>query len=163
MEEKELQKDVIIVSPHPDDEIIGCYEILANPDIKPIIIYSGDLDSDRREEALKLKEHTKVKIQLFQMTIPQSLLSQQNTYYFPDPIYEVHPHHRQWGFMGEQLARNGFDVVFYSVNMQAPYIHEVKNPEKKEELLQKAYPSQDSLWIHDKKYVLFEGRCKWVF
>jgi hypothetical protein len=31
-------KEVIIYAPHPDDEIIGCYEILTNPVINPIII-----------------------------------------------------------------------------------------------------------------------------
>lgn len=157
------KQDVIIVAPHPDDEVIGCYEILTAPNVQPIIIYSGDLDSDRREEALKAKEHLNIKIQLFQMTVPQSLLSKENIFYLPDPIYEVHPKHRSWGFLGEQLARNGFDVIFYNTNMTAPYIHEVEHPEKKEDLLSKIYPSQQALWEYEKKYVLFEGRCKWVF
>jgi len=162
MKEKEPHKDIIIVAPHPDDEIIGCYEVLVNI-IKPIIIYSGDIDADRRETVLKLKEHVDCKLQLFQMTVPQTFLSPDNVFYMPDPIYETHPKHREWGFLGENLARNGFDVIFYNTNMKAPYIHEVKNPDKKKELLDKVYPDQKSLWEYNHKYFLFEGYNKWLF
>lgn len=159
-----LFKDLVIIAPHPDDEIIGAYETLVEPSNKITVIYSGDTESKRREEALKLREHfTTVKAQLFQTTIPQPYLQRNTTFYFPDPIYEIHPDHRQWGFIGESLARGGFDIIFYSVIMNAPYIHKVNDTNKKEELLNKVYPSQKDLWKYDKKYVLFEGKCKWIF
>jgi len=151
----------VIIAPHPDDEIIGCFEILKKH--KTIIIYSADIDQERRLESMKLKEFVNVKVQLFLDSIPTHFLNPKTTLYFPDPIYEVHPEHRKWGVIGESVARSGFNVIFYSVNMQAPYIHEIKNPEEKEELLQNVYPSQSGLWIYDKKYVLFEGRCQWIF
>jgi hypothetical protein len=47
--------------------------------------------------------------------------------------------------------------------MTAPYIKEVEKPEEKEELLNKVYPDQKDLWKYEKKYVLFEGYCKWIF
>lgn len=154
--------DVIIVAPHADDEIIGCYEVLTTSS-RPIIIYSGDMDADRRDRVLNLKEFIDCKLQLFQMTVPQTFLSKENKYYLPDPHFEHHPKHREWGFLGETMARNGFDVIFYSTNMNAPYIHEVKYPDRKEKLLNDAYPDQSDLWKYEKKYVLFEGYCKWVF
>lgn len=158
----EKNKDTVIVAPHPDDEIIGCYEILTSVS-RPIVIYSGDTDADRRETVLKLKDHVDCKLQLFLTTIPQTFLNENTTYYIPDPINEIHPKHREWGFLGESLARNGFDVVFYSTLMNAPYIHECKDSAAKEELLSKVYPDQKSLWEYEKKYVLFEGYCKWLF
>ena len=154
--------NVVIAAPHPDDKIIGCYEVLTNS-INPVIIYSDETDADRREKVLKLKEHVDCKLQLFQMSIPQTFMNKINVFYFPDPIYETHPLHRQWGIMGETMARNGFNVIFYSTNMACPYIHEVKFPDKKEELLNKVYPDQKTLWQYEKKYILFEGYNKWLF
>jgi hypothetical protein len=162
MEERTIKRDIIIVAPHPDDEIIGCHKVLTTVS-NPIIIYSGDIDADRREKVLALKEHVDCKLQLFLSTVPQTFLSKFNTYYIPDPYFETHPKHREWGVIGESLARNGFNVVFYNTNMTAPYIKEVEKPEEKEELLNKVYPDQKDLWKYEKKYVLFEGYCKWIF
>jgi len=155
-----FKHETIIVAPHPDDEIIGVYSILKNK--KCIIIYSGDTSNDRREEAAKLNQHFDIKGQLYQNNIPMNFINPNTTFYFPDPIYESHPDHRKWGMIGESLLRSGIDVIFYNTIMNAPYIHEVKEPEKKEELLNQVYPSQSSLWKYDHKYFLFEGRCKWI-
>ena len=162
-EEKEPASDLVIVAPHPDDEIIGAYKYLIEPKARPVIIYSAELDAKRKESVLKLKENVDCKLQLFQMSMPAPFLQLSNRFLFPDPVYELHPTHRAWGFMGEQMARNGFDVTFYSTNMNSPYIHEVENPQEKRELLEKVYPDQKSLWDFDHKYFLFEGYCKWVF
>jgi hypothetical protein len=153
--------EAVIVAPHPDDEIIGCWEILNTR--KCIIIYSGMTDAKRREEVSNLRSNTNVSVQLFLNTIPQTFFNKGTTFYFPDPINEVHPLHRQAGAMGESMARSGEDVIFYSTLMNVPYIHEVKTPNEKEELLNRIYPSQKSLWEYEKKFILFEGRCKWIF
>ncbi len=157
---KKEKIETIIIAPHPDDEIIGCYSVLTHT--TPIIIYSPNLPLKRREEALKLKEHTDVRVQLFQSSVPSHFLEVKNIFYFPDPATEVHPLHRQWGMIGEQILRSGFDVIFYTTTMQVPYISEVNEPDKKEELLNKVYPSQKNLWEYEKKYILFEGYQKWL-
>lgn len=156
------KSEIVIVSPHYDDEIIGCYEIISNPIIKPVIIYMQN-DEERKKESLKLKDELdNIKIQLFQKSIPYTFINPNNVLYFPDPIFEFHPDHRKWGAIGEDYLRQGLNVVFYSINMQAPYIHEIKESNQKENLLNKVYHSQKDLWKIDKKYVLFEGRCKWI-
>lgn len=155
------KKNIVIVAPHPDDEIIGTYEILKNN--RTIIIYTTDLDNIRKEETLKLKDHFDIKIQLYLKSIPMTLLNKNSTFYFPDPIYEVNPDHRLQGSIGEQLARAGHNIIFYSINMNAPYCHNVINPNEKENSLNKIYSSQNDLWKYEKKYILFEGRCKWLF
>ena len=157
------KKDHIIIAPHPDDECIGMYEILKNEESK-IIIYSGDTLNSRREIALKLRDEIpSIKLQMFHMSIPQSLINKENIFYMPDPYFEIHPKHREWGFIGEQMARQGLNVIFYSTIMNTPYIHEVKEPQEKENLLNKIYPDQSDLWKFEKKFILFEGRCQWLF
>jgi len=160
---QEKTKKSIIISPHPDDEIIGCFDILQNNEC--IIIYSHKIDKKRREESLQLKKHmsSNVIMQFYLNNIPPYLLIEENTFYFPDPIFENHPDHRYWGAMGEKLLReNKLDIVFYSVNMNAPYIYESSNSEKKKLLLDTVYESQKDLWKYDHKYFLFEGYCKWL-
>jgi hypothetical protein len=154
--------EVIILAPHYDDEIIGCYKIINNPLIKPIIIYMQD-DEERKQESLKLKTHIpNIQVQLFQKNIPPIFLNPKNLLYFPDPYFEFHPDHRKWGAQGEDFLRQGLNVIFYNINMQAPYIHEVKDFKGKRRLLEKVYPSQKNLWRYEAKYYLFEGYNKWI-
>ena len=79
IQEQEPLVSTVIVAPHPDDEIIGCFEQLKNPANNIVIIYSGDTDADRRETVLKLKEKVPhIKIQLFQQSVPQTFLNKMN-------------------------------------------------------------------------------------
>lgn len=150
----------VIIAPHPDDEIIGCFEILKTVEC---IVYDGSTKQARREEALRLPDEIpSIKIQMFNHNIPPMIYNKENTFYFPSHD-DIHPLHRRWAYTGEQMARIGFDVIFYTTNMNVLYMREVKEPDEKEALLNKVYSSQKSLWEHEKKYVLFEGYCKWVF
>lgn len=153
--------DTIIIAPHMDDEIIGCYSVLKTKN--PIIVYTEEATKERQEEALTLREHVQVKAQMFFKSIPNQLLNFDNTFYFPHPTYEYHPAHRIQGSIGEQLARKGHNVIFYVTNMTAPFIKEEYDPAGKEELLNKIYPSQKSLWEYEKKYILFSGYSQWIF
>lgn len=160
--------EVIIIAPHADDEIIGCHSILTHESnkenkIRPIIIYTEDMVAERQEEVLKLKEFINVKAQLFLKAIPQQYFHPETMFYFPDPSTEIHPHHRLQGAIGENMARSGLNVIFYTTSMNTPYMHEVQNPQAKRELLDKIYPTQSDLWKYDHKYFLFEGYNKWLF
>lgn len=157
------KREFVIISPHPDDEIIGNFEVLMNPLIKPIIIYTENVEQKRREEALKLKTFLdNIQVQMFQKSIPTMFLNPNNILYFPDHIHETHPMHRKWGAIGEDLFRQGFNVVFYSIAMNSPYIHEVKEFKQKRHLLEKVYPSQKNLWKFENKFFLFEGRYQFL-
>jgi len=155
--------DTIIVAPHADDELIGCYSVLCDPDLKPIIIYTEEMDEKRQKEVLLLKDFVTLKAQTFLKNVPMSMMKPDNKFYFPDPVHETHPAHRAAGMMGEGLARMGLDVIFYSTEMNVPWKQEVFNPEKKENLLNNIYSSQADLWRYEKKYILFEAYYQWIF
>ena len=65
--------------------------------------------------------------------------------------------------MGESMARQGLDVLFYTTQMNVPYIREVQDSGAKKVLLNSVYFGQSSLWEYEHKYFLFEGYCKWIF
>jgi len=153
--------DHIIIAPHPDDEIIGTYEILKNN--RCIILYTGDFDKSRIDKAKTLGEHVDIKAQLFLKDIPPILKSNNNTFYFPHPIHETHPLHRSYGMFGETMARDGYDVIFYSTEMNVPFKYECKDPQGKRELLDAVYDDQKDLWLYDHKYFLFSAYDKWIF
>jgi len=160
--ESKTTNETIIVAPHLDDEIIGCYEILINENIKPIIIYSDFSDDKRRSESLTLRNYVELKGQIFMDSIPANLIDKTNTYYFPNPIYETHPLHRIKGISGEGLLRNGFNVIFYSTEMNYHAKYECKDPKGKRDLLNKVYPSQSNLWKYENKFWLFSCYEKWL-
>jgi len=157
-------KNTVIVAPHIDDELIGCFDIITTTVDHIFIVYGETPDVIRKEEAIAFKDNfLNVRAQYFSSeSIPPIFLNPKTTFYFPDPYFEIHPKHRMWGAIGESLLRNGLEVIFYSVRMNAPYIYEVEHWLKKKELLDKIYPSQADLWKSDAKYYLFEGRTKWM-
>ena len=96
--------------------------------------------------------------------IPSQFLSKENTFLFPDPTYDTHPDHRASGAIGEDIARKGGSVIFYSTEMNAPYKYVLSedNIKAKEVMLNEVYPSQSDLWKYEKKYILFEGFNQWL-
>jgi len=87
----------------------------------------------------------------------------QPIFFFPDPVYEFHPEHRKWGQVGERFLRAlKHTVVFYTINMMPPYIHEIKDPGDKQKNLNEIYFYKKTLWEYDHKYFLFEGYNQWI-
>jgi hypothetical protein len=148
----------VILAPHADDEIIGCFEVLQNIKRRDIVILYGTPEAH--------KEANRLNSICYQFPYPDFFIVQKierdDHLYFPDPYFELHPSHRYWGAVGENLLRKGFKVTFYVTNMLAPYIFECPNPEKKRDWLEYYYPDKSSLWKYDHKYFLFEGYNKWL-
>lgn len=159
--------ETFIIAPHPDDEIIGCFEVLLKTRNQSVVInYTSETTEERKNETKKLRKYYPNIHQYFGMDSLESSIRldscKSNLYYFPDPIYEIHFEHRRMGALGETLLRDGYNVIFYSTSMNAPYLHEVIDSTQKEILLNNVYPSQKSLWEYEKKYILFEGRNQWI-
>lgn len=150
---------LLILAPHADDEIIGCFSFLQSEAAKFVFFYT-EKDVD---DSIHSRHYFKFQPYLFQNFKPMlEKLGEDCLIMCPDPIYEQHPLHRKMGHVGESLVRLGYDVVFYSTNMNAPYISEVKEFVLKKECLDTFYPAKASLWQYDHRYFLFEGYNKWI-
>lgn len=156
----------IIIAPHHDDEIIGNFNILMQNNKKVILYYNEmpSVETKRRliDQIPGGNRNTVFGIFPGHNFLPDNYDERNSTFYFPDPIFETHPLHREIGHIGEMLWRNGVNVVFYSTNMQARYISELSHPDAKRDLLNLVYPEKSDLWKYEHKYFLFEGRCKWI-
>jgi hypothetical protein len=161
-----MSNDIVIISPHPDDEIIGCYSILKEYKDKTInVVYTTNIDNERRKDASKLREYFDVRQFFVNYDIPPVLKEKCNIFFFPEPFVDCHPDHRKAGLIGETMARDGYDVIFYTIQKNVPYIFELNNDDikEKEKILNNIYESQRSLWEYEKKYIFFEGYTKFLF
>jgi hypothetical protein len=156
-------KDIVIIAPHPDDEIIGCYEVIKNAQRNVFIVYNPTDDIVRQKEVLKLRSSfPQIKSQFFLNEIPPALLHKNNVLYYPCRE-DTHPSHQKHYEVGRSLwMEHDMDVVFYSTEMNVHYKHEVEDWIEKRKLLNHIYSSQSSLWQTDARYYYFEARIKYM-
>ena len=165
----------LILAPHIDDEIIGCYKYIINAvDTCIDICYFYDITKERRLSGDKLRN----KVLHIDQTLYNGydfkldsnfikyIVNKYDRILCPDPIFESHPDHKEIGNVGQYIYKNFQDenqIIFYSVNMTAPYIKKlnVDDQNDKRLWLNELYPDQASLWENDYKYFLFEGTCRW--
>ena len=141
----------IILAPHVDDEIIGCYSLLKNSKITKVI-YFYDLTDERKEEALKIGkffEH-EVSFNGFEEKISQNAII-----YIPSK-FDYHPHHYKIYQYGQILVP-GEKIFCYSVekNLHCNLLSE-EDRNFKLKVLNDQIPSQKELWASNMKYIIFE-------
>jgi hypothetical protein len=164
-EKLKFKRDSIIFAPHPDDELIGCFELFEKGKVDSVVYDGRGLLPVRQTEARNFCRMHNCNIILQTSDLNPSMFldtTKENfDLYFPDPLYEHHPLHREWGNFGVHLLYRGYRVVFYNTTMAAPYLHEVKKAKDKLKSLNVFYPSQKLMWEYERKYCLFEGYCRW--
>jgi len=157
----------IILAPHPDDEIIGCYDVVRKPGPVTTIILGRDMgvriEQAKRLQNIRAQYQVRCGYGAF-VTLVDDLKSHDVSFeiHAPHPITETHPLHREVGHSMEELARiKGYTVIWYTTEMNVPWKYEVGDPEHKRQYLDKTYPEQRDLWRFEHKYFLFEGHCQW--
>jgi LmbE family N-acetylglucosaminyl deacetylase len=146
---------VAIWAPHPDDEIIGCYSVLATKSVDEV--YYGIVDDGCYKSSSMFH---------FPFCFADPVKIQSLTWdilYAPDPYFDNHPDHQWFGHLAQRLFRQGRinRLIHYTTQMSASYISEVLNPTKKRDALNECYPEKSDLWRYDHRYWLFEGYCEW--
>lgn len=156
-----MSKKHIIIAPHADDEIIGCFDFLRSELVEYVLFPEENVGAFL--EAKKSAELFRFGIQPFSTEVLEKIVNQaKGLVFFPNPVYELHPEHRKLGGIAETLVKKGAgNIVFYSTNMNAPHMKESPYSKKKKEALDYCYPEKKSLWEYDHKYFLFEAYTMW--
>jgi hypothetical protein len=133
----------IILAPHGDDEIIGCYSILDTID-KIIYFQDGDrmrsvVQNDKRYMIADGARLHSIKAE--------------DTIFIPSK-YDFHPLHKTVNRIGLSLPAA---KQFYSIEMNVPWLEEEFDPHGKRALLKKLYPDQVETLAKNDKYFLFRS------
>jgi len=144
-------RDITILAPHPDDEVIGCYSLLDVWNSGTVVYFAWN--PQRKAEAIKSGE------EIGHNTVFSSLddpgIKGSDVLLVPS-IADNHPLHQAVNHLSYTMKAN--TRVFYSTEKNIsfePLPEEMV--ERKTKHLNLFYPSQRGLWDRDQKYVLFEG------
>ena len=146
------QETNIILAPHADDAIIGCWSIIKKPFV--YVLYN---DEDTLIEAAQFIAQFNLKAGLILDLISLIRKRENAIIYAPNPFTELHPLHKEIGMRAYRLAQSGLKVVFYSTNMNTNSLVELEDYKSKKKALEMFYPDKADLWKYDWKYFLFES------
>lgn len=143
------EKPNVILAPHVDDELIGCFRILEEKTVSDVY-YFYDLTNERKEEALYCASKYGFNAHFLWMNdIPVD-----KTVYVPN-IHDTHPHHKTVNYISRSLPNK---KRYYSVDMNVPFdVLNTNDQEIKLNELLDTFPSQKKLILKDEKYSLFES------
>ncbi len=148
----------IIIAPHPDDEIIGCYRLIKQGAVSQIVYWGKGLSEERRQEALRFCSDFCLN--------PTFIYDFNDLLTLPDPLFvalpaltDYHPLHRAITSFCYLFLASRFPLIEYTTTMQVSWIEELTPQEQQEKRawLDRYYPSQRTLWEKAWQYWLFEG------
>lgn len=141
-------RNVVIVAPHVDDELIGCWSYLRDG-LVSTVIYLEELSPERRAEALACANTYGFEAVFdcaeFTPVLEKLLLV--------PSITDTHPAHRRANLEWRKCCHN---VKFYSVDLNQPTKQALPDWQDKKAALDRLFPSQQALWATNANYYLFE-------
>ncbi len=148
----------VIIAPHPDDELIGCFTLFDKGLVKKVI-YIDD-NKERAAKARKLTSSMGVDVEFipfneFVAGTSKYGLSQEEDYLVPC-LQDNHFKHKVVNILTRLGSKR---VGYYTTQMDTEFTRPLTKElsEKKRKALNRYYPDQKSLWQYDHKYFLFEG------
>lgn len=141
---------VLIIAPHVDDEMIGCWSVLMNAGYDVTVLYMYELTVERKLEA----EHAATLLG-FKPVFMSDIVSLVGV--VVEDFKEVYVPSRRDAHQDHQQVNKRYRehaTHFYSVDMAQGKL--VVDRDAKLAALNECYPSQAALWQNDAKYWLFE-------
>lgn len=137
----------VILAPHLDDEIIGCFSILKKGDL---VVYFKD---DYRADSINRKGHPWT-YELGHVNDDYPALRSDDVLYIPSRC-DYHPLHQAVNRYA--VGINHPKKIWYSVEMNTPWLQEEENPKMKLDLFKTLYPGEVETICKNDKYFLFKS------
>lgn len=143
-----MERKYVILAPHVDDEVIGCFSLLQQGMVTDVY-YFFDLTPEREKEAQHCAELYKFTPH-FDWNI--STIPADRIVLVPN-VNDNHVHHKEIFYLSQKLRNN---KRYYSVDMNTtPDVLDKAKAAEKKDVLGMLFPSQSKL-LEDDKYHLFE-------
>ena len=161
----------IIVAPHPDDELIGCFELLyEKPSTCTVIVFEKILDEiiskERIRESQLMGEHLGYNVIVFVDPILFKNIIRNELFWKPNeiilwlPEQNEHYHHSYVTYVLLDLKRSYEELTlgFYTVKMNTSYTRRSKYGDLKMKYAYTFFPSQKEFFDNNQHVFIFEGR-----
>ena len=154
---------VLIISPHNDDALIGCYQFLTgkmtvlgvnanNSELYVFFDRDDDMTFDRWREALEFAKAFELKV----LEREELRKFSYDIVFAPSPESK-HYKHKYWSWASLDLE--AYARVFYSIDMDEWWVRPLHLDlrREKKKVLDTFFPLESELWEKDGKYYIFEG------
>lgn len=144
----------VIIAPHPDDEIIGCFTLMEKYDVGKVIFCSFENREVEARSSADAFGFEPVFIDDLDLLI--AIVNNGDEVYIPSR-HDHHPFHKQVNAASYRITKD-IQRIFYTVskNVKGMIILDSVSVFEKKKQLDILYPSQKHLWESDQKYLIFE-------
>jgi hypothetical protein len=146
----------VVLAPHCDDEVIGCWSLLASSQVTDVC-YFYELTEVRKNEALKVAAKFGFTAHFLNAGEPLPFVDYESSLLVLPSIRDTHFQHQTINRLYRTAAKNR---LFYSVDLDAAKTKRVFAPKdraQKLKALNDFYPSEAALWHNNASYYLFEN------
>ena len=148
---------IVIVAPHSDDELIGCFSLLQARQVLAVLYYH-DLTPTRMAEAEACAAEFGFTPH-FCMDVAEAARCFKDSVFLLPAITDAHIQHQELNRQFRRAVRSSnlwyYSTDFDRLRSKSPLSPEVR--ELKKAALDKLYPSQRQLWETNASYYLFEN------
>jgi hypothetical protein len=146
----------VIVVPHPDDELIGCFTLFQKGLVRKVYYILSDLKRRANAKIMGRNLGFSAEFLTFDEFYRKELVLKPDEICLVPDLGDRHPLHKAINIIAKT---KNCPIGYYTTDMNTSYTRELtkENQKLKREMLDKYYSAEKSLWENDWKYFLFEG------